>query len=344
MKLKKWIALVLAFALALGLTGCVGHFYDNALTIDGTEISSGLYLMAQLTAYDEASRKVEDTEKSPLKQKIDGKSGTDWVRERALELCKRYVAVHRLSRDLEVSLSSERQQIVEQNMQYWPYLVDIYEENGISEATYRRFYSNQELANQLFETLYADGGELAVPDDELKALYEEQFGHIRYISVPITTGVETGTDLSGDVYTLLDAIVERLEGGATLEEVAKNDLAEVYALLEREFVADTVVNSITTSYIPYNDEESSYSEAFRSILKTQTIGDYGYAEMSTSALLYEVIPMFDEDTEFEDMRATVLSSVKADEFEDYLRGLYDSYSVNWVPGARWFLRPSKIKD
>ncbi len=99
-RLKKWAALALALVMMLALSGCIGNFYKNAGTINGVEISSGLYLIAQYTAFSEArANDAVDDEQDLFSQTLDGKSTSDWISERTVELLRRYVAVRALCRE-----------------------------------------------------------------------------------------------------------------------------------------------------------------------------------------------------------------------------------------------------
>ncbi|MDL2220008.1 hypothetical protein LJC04_06770 [Ruminococcaceae bacterium OttesenSCG-928-O06] len=343
MKTKQLCALLLVAVMAFALTGCIGNLYENALTIDGTEISSGLYLMAQFTAYNEARSKVEDAEKDVLKQKIDGQSATAWIRERAEELCLKYVAVQRLCREKGITLSYEGQQSIEQMMQYWTYLEELYTENGISEGTLRRYATNEELSSQLFMALYGKDGELASPDSEMMAEYAESHAHIRYLIIP-TTPLEGDADVSGDVNAAVQDLLLLLQGGKTLEEVAVEDLPWVYDLMGRTYDVETAADSVTDSYIGYEqDNYETYTEEFLQELKAQSVGDYGLYAYSTTLLLYQKVTPFADAEEFDAMRGTVVSALKTDAYEEYLRSVYEAYPVNWVFGSRTYLSPGKIE-
>lgn len=347
MKLKRLAALLLVMVMALGLlTGCIGDIYEYALSIDGTDISSGLYLMAQFTAYSEARNKVEDSD-NVLKERIEEQSATDWIRARAEELCRRYVAVQRLAREKKITLSSEGQQNAESLMQYWEYMEEMYTENGISKSTVQRYNNNGELANDLFKALYAEGGELYTPDEELKAEYAEKYAHIRFFSVPTAKlaaeGEEEATDMTAEVTEITDKLVTELKGGKTLEDVAKSGQPLVYSLLEREFDPETATDGISDSYTDlYPEDFETYSEEFLTELKNQAIGDFGSYNMGATIILYEKVEMFADDEAWETRRDTVIQSLKQEEFEDYLRSIYEGYAVNWVFGAKTHLRPGKI--
>jgi hypothetical protein len=255
--------------------------------------------------------------------------------------------VRYLGREYDVTLSSTAQSSIETSMLYWDYYPDMvayYNDNGISQATYRRYSANQELSKEIFATLYSEGGELAVPDAELKAEYAAKYAHIRYLTVPITPLAEDGNDYSETVYAMLDEVVDAIKTGKLTLELAAAELADIYALLGREFDAETVADSITTTYIPYETDDATYPEALREALKGMQPGEYAASPLGASAALYEVIPTFEDDAAFEDMRATVMSDLKSGAFEDYLKSIYDSYEVKWMPGAKWYFRPGKIVE
>lgn len=344
--MKKTLAvLALALVLALGLTGCIGNFYESAGTINGTDISGGLYLMAQYNAYTEARTNEQiDAEKDLLKQKIDGVSTSEWIKTRTEELLRRYVAIRALCRERDIELDSTGQQNIQQMQQYWTYLEDTYANNGISYETFTRYLTVDELSRQLFNDLYAEDGELAVPDEELKKQYGEEYAHIRAYSIPLNSLTE-GVDVAADVLALAEKLPAKLEGGMTLEEVVTTELGPIYELTGREFTADTAADSIYSNYIQYApDNYDTYSEEFLAKLKDQKVGDYGIYNMGSTVILYEKVDTFEDDEAYQTERENVLSKLKSDEYQDYLAAIYDTYDVEWLPFVRNYYRPSKIKS
>lgn len=364
MKLKKFAALLAAFALTLGLTGCIGNFYPDAMTVDGTKISSGLYLMMQYNAYSEAENKIdkpetaeedestveeedasEPEEVNVLKSTVEGQKASDWIAARTEELCRRYVLVERLCLEKGITLNEDGQSYLEQTMGYWEYLAEMYAENGINEDTFQRFLVNESLRDQLFQQMYGEDGELAPTDDEIKELYEAANARVRFISIPVKMSDEEQTDKTSEVEPLVDAMLEALKGGKTLEEVAQEQLGGVYELLEREFDPETVSDSISTSTIAYDQEDSDvYTPEFLNQLKEQAVGDYGSYNMGSTIMLYEKAVAFDSDEDFAERRATIISSLYSEDFDEYLASIYNNYTVTRPTGSQWYFRPSKIVD
>lgn len=344
MKLKKWAALALVLGLLLGLTGCIGNFYENVGTINGVEISSGLYLMAQFNAYTEAGSNEDiDSEKDLFSQTLDGKSMSDWIQSRTEELLLQYVAVRTLFREKDLQLDDMAQQNLQQAAQYWDTLQDMYTQNGIGPTSYERFFTTDEMNRVLFQNLFAEGGELAVSDEDLKAEYAEKYAHMRAYSVPLNS-LEEGVDVRLEALALVSGIADKLNaGGMTLEEAIEKELPAVFELNGRSFDASTAASGIYSNYVAYQpDDYETYSETFLADLKAQSVGDFGYYDMGSTAVLYEVVETFADDEEFEAEKPAVLDRLMYDDYEAYLRSVYESYTVEWLPFARSYFRPTKI--
>lgn len=362
MKRVKWLALLLCAALCLGLTGCFENIYENAGTIDGTALPSGLYLNMQYDAFGEAETKVleqieaeegedADTEDvNVLSKKVEGESAKKWIAARTEEMARKYVAVQRLAREHEVTLSEDNQGYVEQMAGYWEMIGENYEVNGISQESFMRTMVNEMLADELFIALYAEGGELDPGNDAMKEAYTQQNAHLRSILVPFNKTGEEGeesTDLSDEVMPIAEEMKADLEAGKTAEEAAER-MEEVYKLLGREYSDTTASGSVTTSYIAYeldeDEEDETYPAEFRASLKDAKVGDIGITKTSSLIMVYEVIPTFESEEQFEETRDSVVRSLYQEDFDAWLAEIYNAYEVKWETGARWYMRPSKIEE
>lgn len=368
LKPKKIIALLLACFMAIGLTGCIGNFYEYALTVDGTEVSSGLYLLMQLNAIREAENKIDEerTKDKPapaddssassqpaeepeeinvFKETIDGKNGKQWVQDRALEMVRRYVLVDRLCYEKEITLDEEASSYIQQTMQYWQYMEETYTANGISQETYLRYLANESLSQLLMFNLYAEDGDLAPTNKEIMDLYTEQNAHIRFISIPVNTSGDAPADKTPDVEKFAAEMVKALEGGKTMEEVAKEMLPSIYKTLETDFDAEKSAEHVSTTFIKYDQPDSeTYSQEFLAELQKQKVGSFGFTNMGSTVMVYEKIEVFENEESFTAMRNDVISSLYTEDFDKYLASIYDTFEVKFRFGAQWYLRPTKIKD
>lgn len=259
MKLKKGLSLlVVAAIMALSMTGCLGNIYTKAVTIDGQEISSGMYLMMQMVAYGEASSKVEDSTVDVLKQTIKeepqaeqadatatseaqtdtatdekGVDATKWIRNRTEELLREYVVVQNKCNELGIELSEESLMTVEQSMAYWDSMAAYYEDNGIGKETVEKYLQHMSLYQQLFEHLYGEGGEKAPTKEEITAAYTEKNAHILAFNIAITNEDGSLKEKRGEARTALEDALEALNSGeTTLEELGMQEIPAIYKTLE----------------------------------------------------------------------------------------------------------------
>ncbi|MFV0412362.1 MAG: hypothetical protein ACK5L3_03705 [Oscillospiraceae bacterium] len=362
MKLKKWAGLLLAGVMLFGLTGCLGNFYTKVLTVEGEEISGGLYLMMQMIAYSEASGKVEDTTADLLTQTIEDQTATEWIKSRTIELCKRIVAIEKICAEKGITLSEENAASVESDMGYWDSVKDYYEPNGIGKETLRRYVVSEYLSNQLFGTLYTNGGELAPTKEEVADYYSQNYAHLRLMLVYLTD-LTTGEAIpnEAEVRAAVDAMVAEMKDGKTIQAAAKEDLPKINALVDPTATAaeeaaateealpdetageETESDELITYYLSYTpDSSGTFTQEFLDGVKAQAIGDVGTYDMSGAIMVYQIIDTFETDAEYEEVRDSVVQEMEQDNYEEYLKGVYESYTVQKVPGAEWFYSPKKL--
>ena len=93
--IKKLTAGLLAAAMTVGLSGCTLGTTSWILRYgeDNAEVPTGIYVQNMYTAYQAATRYVEDSS-NVLGGEIDGRSADQWIRDTALNLTKQYLAVN----------------------------------------------------------------------------------------------------------------------------------------------------------------------------------------------------------------------------------------------------------
>lgn len=228
MKLKKFGGLLLAAVLLMGLlTGCLGHIFTKTMTIDGEEISSGMYLLMQMLAYGEAQNMVEDPT-DLLEQYIEDKKGDEWIRDRTQELCMSLIAVKRLCAQRSITLSEENLELVESDMAYWDQVKTYYEPMGIGQQTLRAYIENEYLKDQLFDVLYGEGGELAPSREEIAAHYAENNAHVRMLMVSLYGFGTEEVENADEIREAMEALAEEIRNGTkTIQDVALDDMPAI---------------------------------------------------------------------------------------------------------------------
>ena len=199
---KKAAALIMCAALAASAASCAAS-QTYPLTIDGEKIRAGIYILEQQSAVSDARSKLAEEQPDLdtsaegfdyLKQTVEGKSFTDWVNDKTVEYCRKYVAVNRLFDSYGLSLTSDQisesdeyisQMWNEENV-YAQYIYgtntvgEYFEGIGVSEQSFRDVDLNGDKSTTLFDFLYGEGGEKAAAQDEINAALKEDYAAVNY--------------------------------------------------------------------------------------------------------------------------------------------------------------------
>lgn len=354
MKMKKLGGLLSIAIFVVSLAGC-GQVFSPAMTIDGTEISGGMYLLQQYNAYDKAKSEVEDTSKDVLSQKVDDVNAKKWIHDETLKSSKEYVAVQKLAEEHGVTLSDDDVSMIESALSSWDSSgsFEAYAENGIGKDTFYDFLENQTLKNNLFDKLYKEDGDQFVTDEELKTLYNEKYAILDTITIPLyeQDGVTRVNDeTKKQIEDKTQEIVNELQSGAKTPDTIKSDIADLYALSGSTFDESTnaVFTSTTVTLHPKEDDVNSYSEEFLETVANEPFNTYGMTVVDDEdAQVYEVLlyqktePLTDEE-EFASQRDSLLSDVKDDDFTDLLDTTADTYTVKQRALSEWYYSPKNI--
>lgn len=320
--IKKVLSLLLVGAMIFSFAAC--HPKDEvALTIGDVEITSALYMYALINADGEAMTKVdeakaeekEDTSSDAATssdatssatsstteatdyhaEEIDGKSYSDWVKDRAIELCTEFAAYETLCKENDLSLSDDAKEEADYYAQYyWSYYgyQGIYEPNGVSFDTFKKGFTYSYLFNEYFEFVYGEGGEKAVPADEVTKTMSENFVIADVLQASTADLDETKlAELKGK----FDGYMTRLENGEEFEKIYN----EYYEIKE-----DATTDATSSATSSTDDTSSASTES--------TASTDSSATSSTEEEEKELEP--------KDPHATLLGS----EDTDYANDLYET--------------------
>ena len=301
------LSIILVFSM------CACHAKDEiAVTINDLQISSGAYMNILIAADSEASTKVEETLTAQgvtdfsniniYAQKIDGVNYSDWVKNRAIELCKRYAAIDLKANELGVTLDqTDIDESTNYVDQYWANGIGaIYEENGVSYNTYLNYYLNNRLGRKLFEKLFGEGGEKAADKQiVLDALYENyEIANI----IDIDTADMSADEVAADK-AKLEGYIEKLKNGTPFEEI----YVEYYEIKDHshEQTEEETPKDLHATLIG-SDETEYYADADFDTIKAMAVGEIKILE----------------DTDADTLRLVVRGDIKADGF--YEKNLYNT--------------------
>lgn len=101
-KFNKLVAVATSFALASAVASCtptIGKGTEKAMTADGYDISSGLFIFYTIRAYQDAANIIKEqngsapTVKEVKNSHIDNAEAEDWIQNKAVEYCVNIAAI-----------------------------------------------------------------------------------------------------------------------------------------------------------------------------------------------------------------------------------------------------------
>ena len=194
--LKKAAAVLTAAGLAAACVAC-GSNTRFALTIDGYEVPAGVYIYFVNSAYNtglsqlgEEQPDLDTTDVKAVKAaSLEGVSFTDWVKNKATEMCTDFVTTEKKFDELGLSLDAMTKSYVDSMTEYyWAQSKTIYERNGISEESFAKIVTSDYKSNLISEHFYGVGGKEGVTEDELYDYFKENNIRCQYVAVDLKDG------------------------------------------------------------------------------------------------------------------------------------------------------------
>ena len=315
---KKLLAAALAAVLCLSLTACYSENNSWAARKGDDTLPIGAYIYFLNSAYSEAADKVS-SDQEVLKADIDGATGKQWTLDRAENYLRSYYYLSEKAEEMGVGLTEEDlESAAASTDSMWTYYKTTLEGMGIAKESFNKAYSvYNTLYEKVFDKIYAEGGDLEVPEDELKAYFTENYYSYDYFYVSLSTTDEDGNsvDMSDDekasVKESLDAYAAQINAGRLTVEEAATEYAEV-ALGGEE-------NS--TYYAPSPILKDNASETIKTALEDAQEGEAVVADASTGYYLLRrkaIADTFDEIKDDEDQVESILGNMKAKDFQEYV--------------------------
>ena len=363
---KKLLALVCVLALVLSFAGCTLSTPDTVGKIGDFEITSGMYLLAQYSAYQQAAQLAgsdQDTTdtKAFLKETIttDADSGEtavvgDYVAQKTQELLETLAAVDARFTELGGELTDEQlatadsyaQQLMDQ-------YGDTYTANGIGLETLKAFQRLQVEHTALLDLVYGADGETPVENDELTSHLDDSMYEIAYLTVPLyntSTYVFVDDDQRSEMLTLAQQAAKAVNLAANetvsdqvsaLHAAAQSALPDIYAVLDADVPGDAA--SVQTELLTESDLASAFTQdGAADALRGLSYGEAAAAQINshTLILMVRIDPL--SVSSLDDLRDQILSDMKGDELDDALASYGASLTHELNSAATNKLPASKI--
>ncbi len=302
--MKKIASGVLALLLAGSMTACGGDT-TWAYRSGDSVVTSGMYVGLSIDALNSAySLEGYDSTKSPFAQDLENQDSVQWLKKKAAQLSREYLAVKQKFTEMGLSFTEEEQASLEANIEfYWTTLgmSETYTEAGCGKESFTKIFANSSKRSKIFEAIYGEGGEKEVPESELKTIFQNDYAKGTYITVSLLD--ENGEALTGDALTAkkeeAQKLADRVAGGEDIEKVKAQ-----YNETEADDETDT-----STVFLR---ESESLTTAGSAIVKGKA-GDSGMVTDDKNAYVYLIQDPLSGDT-FEKYQSTVLQNLKGEEF------------------------------
>ncbi len=330
--MKKIASGALALLMAASLTACGGDT-SWAYRSENATVTSGMYVGLSIQALNSAfAVDGYDSSKSPFKQDLEGKDGTQWIQDKAAELSREYLAVEEKFQEMGLSFTDEEESSFNNNVElYWTTLrmSSTYEGEGCSKESFTKILRNSAKKNKIFEAVYGEGGEKEVPVDELKTIFTTDYAKGTYITVSLT-------DSDGNALTGADLIAKKDEAQKLLDRInGGEDIEKVKAEYN-----DTDVSEDSSVVMSRSNE--NLSTVGSAIVKGKA-GDTGMVTDDKYAYVYLVQDPLSGET-FEKYRSTVLQNLKSDEYDELVAQWASGLSVETNSAAVKKHNPKHLQD
>ncbi|MGN0707272.1 MAG: foldase [Faecalibacterium sp.] len=338
---QKLFALVCALALTLNLAGCTLSTPDSVGTLGAVEISSGLYLLAQYNAYQQAAQFADEDQdssnvKSYLKQTItvDGESilVSDYVADETLKSLQYLAAVESRFEELGGALTDEQ---TAQADSYAQQLMDQYGEtytaNGIGLETLKRYERALSKSSLLLELVYSENGESPLSDAELTSHLENEMYMLGYTVVPLydlstftfadetqaAQMLEMAQKLAGD-YNASDEDKSSASGQLTLfSALADAALPDIYGVIGGSY--DAASSGLQTDLLSSGTLDSAFTqEGAADAVRSLQYGQAAAIQYTSYAILIGVRVDPLELSSLDDYRSDVLYDMASQDLSDSL--------------------------
>ena len=274
--IKKITAALSAIAVAAGTFGCtpaVGSGSQVALTADGYEVKSGVFIYYTMQSYEEAVSVIKenkDDDSTPDMKEvkdsyIDEIESSDWIQDKAADYCKAFAAVKKEYDKIGGKLSSEDIAAAAEDAEYYFNSDPRNEQNGISIDSMKEIAENVYKEQEIFEHYYGFEGERGCSEDELKDYFDENFARVEYVSMSLKDS--EGNALSEDDARKVRKLAEEYAAQVNKKTNSEDKMFEMDAISDQydEYVAaqtttsaeEAMMTQTTTTAAPDAEAETT---------------------------------------------------------------------------------------
>lgn len=361
--IKKLSAIAVIATMTLSLASC-GQDTTWGAKIDDTELRAGIFISYQSAAFSRAYDYMTETDTDIMAITIDGMSTEDWVNDQAVKDMQKHVAVENKFNELGLTFENNEEEFTKANVeQLWEYFGEQFEKIGVSKESYYDIQLNIEKKAAIFEYYYGEGGEMEIPEADIKAYLNENFARIKYIDMPLKDGEGNLLKSEGkaEIKAMAEGYIERMKNGEAFEDISDEydeyyngliEAANATEVTDAEFTTDTTeepVDDLTdTEETTENDElvllgsvtSSDYPIPSASVNEkvvgnALNVGEYLLIEEDEVYYIVYKMDLFADEGYYDYKKSDVMQELKGEEFDATVTG--------WTAGQNVVVNDAAVK-
>ena len=191
--MKRAVAVLAAAVMtAASVTGCSSST-DYSMTANGKKVNAGVYINFILNEMTNQMYTMyysgEITEmKECLDKQVDGVDFRTYVKDKALEQTKEFVAVQTKFDELGLTLSEDDVSQIEDSISStWGSQKEFYELEGVSRESLKMCFEHSYKKEAIFDHYYMEGGETPVTDDDVNKYISDNYIRYKLVTIPKST-------------------------------------------------------------------------------------------------------------------------------------------------------------
>lgn len=310
--IKKATALGLALAMASGFAACsAGEDTKWVAKFGETTIPAGAYIGEMIAAYSVVVDPLGTEIKNPMKEQVDGVPVPQKITEEAKKGLEKYIAVEKKFDEMGLTLSDSDMAITNQMAaEYWAYVSEAYQSNGISEETYIASLTNDMKKSVIFKAIYDKDGTEPVPEDELREKFEKDYAKIAVIPLTFSVDEDPEKKAGSDKATReLIAKYEKLaKDGGNMEDL-------IYEAQKEVMGTELEKPAPGTSFTIVERDGGQYGDKMMEAIFAAPIGEPTVVESETDINLFVRYDASENENDFNSRRSSLVSALRGDAFE-----------------------------
>lgn len=339
MKMKKMktklAALLLAVLTVFGAASCSNVDQSWSADKDGERLPVGVYVYNFYSAISAAQKEDGvDSSVSLLDQQIDGQPAEEWIRDEAMRYTKEYFYLRDQLDSLGVPLTDDEKTQAKSNAaSAWGYIPDSVKKYVSQESFEIAYGETNAMYTKLFNTIYGEGGEKAVSDDEIRSYFEDTYYDFDYIFSSLAyktegelTDGQTDTAMTEEETTarreLFEGYAEKINAGELTMEDAATDFQTTIGSSDEQLSNQLIDGDYIETYFP-SEIKTNLDE-----MENGEVRCFEVTGLSNGIVVVRKNNVADAADDYiaqESNRQMLLSAMKSGEFLDMVKAGIESY-------------------